>query len=143
MIRDYTSDDNNQLVRIWKAANAVAHPFLPADFVQAEEANVRNIYPQFAEIHIIESNMTMRGFIAMLDDEIGGLFLDPVLHGQGLGRAMVDHVVAQKGPLRVQVFEKNTIGRRFYDRYGFSFTGRSVHDATGQVILHLAMPQAT
>tara|TARA_R110002074_G_scaffold4288_4_gene21360 strand:+ start:15 stop:446 length:432 start_codon:yes stop_codon:yes gene_type:complete len=142
MIREYTPKDNGALVRIWKDANAVAHPFLPAAFVAAEEANVRDIYPQFAQIQAIEPNGVMQGFIAMLGDEIGGLFVDPAHHGQGLGRAMVDHVVAQKGPLQVQVFEQNAIGRRFYERYGFTFQARSIHDATGQVVLRLTMPKS-
>lgn len=142
MIRDYTSNDIETLVRIWKDANALAHPFLPAAFVSAEEANVRDIYPQYAKILVIEAGGVMQGFIAMLDDEIGGLFLAPAHHGQGLGRAMVDHVVTQQGPLKVQVFEKNAIGRRFYKRYGFAYQDRSIHDVTGEVVLHLALPNS-
>ena len=103
---------------------------------------MRDIYPQFAQIQVIEPNGVMQGFIAMLGDEIGGLFVDPAHHGQGLGRAMVDHVVAQKGLLQVQVFEQNAIGRRFYERYGFTFQARSIHDATGQVVLRLTMPKS-
>ncbi len=142
MIRQYTSHDNTALVRVWKAANALAHPFLPDAFVTAEEANVRDIYPQYAQIHVIEADGAVQGFIAMLGDEIGGLFLNPAYHGQGLGRVMVDHIVAQQGPLKVQVFEQNTIGRRFYDRCGFAYQECSIHEATGEVLLHLEMPKS-
>ncbi|WP_372840500.1 hypothetical protein [Phaeovulum sp.] len=43
------------------------------------------------------------------------MFLDPAHHGKGSGRAMVDHITSAKGPLRVEVFAQNTIGRPFYE----------------------------
>ena len=79
-----------------------------------------------------------RSFIALIEDEIGGLFLSPFFHGKGLGKAMVDHAVTLKGSLRVEVFERNTIGRHFYDRYGFIETGRYRHEASGELTLKMA-----
>ena len=63
-----------------------------------------------------------------LGNEIGGLFLDPSRHGKGYGTALVDHAVALKGPLTVEVFRDNAIGRRFYEGYGFEFVADEPHD---------------
>ena len=77
------------------------------------------------------------GFIAMAGNEIGGLFLDPAFHGCGLGRAMVDKAVEQRGTLTVEVFKENTIGRAFYERYGFQFVEEFAHEASGQQVIRM------
>jgi len=98
---------------------------------------MRNIYLAFAETWVIEIDGVVVGFIALIEDEIGGLFLDPDFHGQGLGRALVDKAVIQKGPLKVEVFKENIIGRRFYDAYGFRETEEFIHEASGQTTLRM------
>jgi len=99
-----------------------------------------NIYLPNAETWVLENDGTPVGFIAMIGTEIGGLFLDPSEQGKGLGRQMVDHVVAIKGPLTVEVFKDNKIGLPFYERYGFVVTGEGVFDASGDETFKMAMP---
>lgn len=141
MIREYKIEDADHLVAIWRAASKVAHPFLTAAFVDQEEQNLRNIYLLHAQTWVLEENGQPIGFIAMIEDEIGGLFLDPDFHGKGHGKAMVDHVAGlKKAALHLEVFENNSIGRRFYDRYGFTETGRYTHKASGELTLKLSIP---
>jgi len=140
MIRTYHPDDTEALVAIWQAASALAHPFLDEAFTAREAVNLRTQHLPNAETWVLEIGGRPAGFIALVGDEIGGLFLDPSLHGRGLGRAMVDHVVGIKGPLCVEVFGRNVIGRRFYTRYGFIETGSYLHEASGETMLRLAMP---
>ena len=139
-LREYRTDDTDGLVSIWRAASSLAHPFLADTFVELEAENLRSVYLPNVETWVIEHGGNPVGFIALVDDEIGGLFLDPASHGRGLGKALVDHAVALKGPLRVEVFAKNAVGRRFYDRYGFVETDRYRHDASGETTLRMAIP---
>lgn len=138
MIREYIKSDVDAVVAAWRAANELAHPFLSKDFLDKEEGNVRNVYPKFAKIWVQEIDGKVVGFIAMIDNEIGGLFLDPKNHRKGLGREMVDFVQAQKGALTVEVFRDNKIGRAFYDRYGFKKTGENLHEDSGQMTIKMA-----
>lgn len=141
MIRQYQpEDDDDAIIAIWQSANAMAHPFLDEAFVAQVVKDMRTLYLPNAETWVLEKQGKLVGFIALIGDEIAGLFLEPAVHGQGLGRALVDHAVDLKGPLRVEVFEKNTNGRRFYDRYGFTETDRYIHEMTGQITLKLALP---
>ena len=139
MIREYQSEDADAVVSIWREATALAHPFLKPEFVAQETDNLRNIYLKFADTSVMEQNGTVVGFIALIEDEIGGLFLQPSFHGRGLGRTLVDHAVALKGPLRVEVFAQNAIGRRFYQKYGFADCGEYLHENSGEQTLKLAM----
>ena len=138
MIRDFKTNDTDAVVAVWRAATAVAHPFFASDFIESEAENLRNIYLTHAQTRVMIWEGQVEGFIAMIGSEIGGLFLDPKLHGRGLGRALVDDAVQQFGSLDVEVFERNTVGRRFYDRYGFRQIGLSNHEATGETVLRLA-----
>ncbi|PSL19582.1 GNAT family N-acetyltransferase [Shimia abyssi] len=142
MIREYTHNDTNALIAIWEKANALAHPFLARDFVAFVKDAMRNMYLPNAETWVLEENGSPIGFIAMIGNEIGGLFLDPAHHGQGHGRAMVDYVVELKGPLRVEVFEDNKVGRPFYERYGFEFVEDYLHEQSGAVNVKMSMPGA-
>ncbi len=139
MIREYREDDTDALVAIWRSASVIAHPFLSPQFVEQEASNLRKIYLPHAQTWVTEYNNKPVGFIAMIDNEIGGLFLDPDYHGRKLGKNMVDYAVEKKGHLHVEVFEKNAVGRRFYDRYGFVETGRYLHEASQEMTLKLAM----
>ena len=140
MIRDFESKDTEAVVNVWRAATQVAHPFFANNFLEGEADNLRNIYLAHAATRVTEIDGRVVGFLAMIGHEIGGLFLDPDLHGQGLGRALVDDVAEVHGTLEVEVFERNAVGRRFYDSYGFRPVGSSTHAGTGETVLRLACP---
>lgn len=142
MIREYRADDTDALVAIWERANALAHPFLPASFVARLAEEIRDSHLQNAETWVLDLDGRPGGFIALIGDEIGGLFLDPALIGRGHGKALVDHAVALKGPLRVEVFRENDVARPFYERYGFALEEEYLHEPSGAVMCRMAMPSA-
>jgi putative acetyltransferase len=140
MIRKYKTEDTEALISIWDNAEALAHPFLASKVRDQVRRDMLNLYLPNAETWVLEDDGVPVGFIAMIDKEIGGLFLDPSQQGKGLGRAMVDHVVAIKGPLTVEVFKDNKIGLPFYERYGFAVTGEGMFEASGDETFKMSMP---
>jgi putative acetyltransferase len=139
-IRRYRYDDLDSVLHIWRAANAVAHPFLGEDFLRAEHDNVRDIYLPAAETWVAEAEGHVVGFISLLGHQVGGLFLAPAWHGRRIGKALMDTAVAERGTLELDVFAANVIGRRFYDRYGFVDADDYIHTPTGQRVLRLTLP---
>ena len=142
MIREYNTDDTDALITIWDKAEPLAHPFLSDEVRDQVRRDTVNFYLPNAETWVLENDSAPVGFIAMIGTEIGGLFLDPSEQGKGLGRHMVDHIVAIKGPLTVEVFKDNKIGLPFYRRYGFVVTGEGVFDASGDETFKMAMPDS-
>lgn len=137
MIREFQDEDTESIISVWRSASAVAHPFLSDSFMDQGEQDIRNIYLKFAETSVTVVNNKVVGFIAMAEDEIGGLFLNPDFQGQGLGRDMVDLVRESNSSLKVEVFEKNAIGRRFYAAYGFQGTETYLHEPSGEIVIKL------
>ncbi len=90
-----------------------------------------------ADTTIHEADGRVAGFLALIGNEVGAVFVDPDLQGRGIGRALMDHARERRPFLELTVFEANTIGRRFYDAYGFEFVSRQVHDETAQPELRL------
>ena len=79
------------------------------------------------------------GFIALIGNEVGAIFVDPDHQSMGVGRALMNHARESRPFLELNVFEANAIGRRFYDTYGFEFVDRHIHEASGETELRLRL----
>jgi putative acetyltransferase len=142
MIREYRSDDCDAVLEVWAAASAVAHPFLTAAFLATERHNIANLYLLVAETWVWEASGRVAGFIALVGNEVGGLFVHPALHRRGIGRALMDHARGLYGELEVEVFKDNALGRAFYKEYGFVELREAVHEDTGFTVMRLRLPPA-
>lgn len=49
----------------------------------------------------------------------------------------MDKAQSLHGDLEVEVFKENSIGRKFYARYGFEYLEEKLHEPTGQQVLRL------
>lgn len=119
MIRPYVASDKDAVLSIWRAASARAHPFLSPDLTDQAEAMIRDVFLDIAETWIAAECGRPAGFAALLGDEVGGLFVHPACQGRGHGRALLDHALARRCRLELDVFAANRAARHFYLRYGF------------------------
>lgn len=136
-IRQYTDADLDGVLSCWENASKVAHSFLPDEFLDEERYNIPNVFLPHADTWVADINDTVAGFIALLGNEVGAIFVEPEYHGTGVGKALMDKAQEIHGDLEVEVFEKNAIGRRFYSRYGFKSLSQKIHEATGNKVLRL------
>ncbi|MGE8105028.1 GNAT family N-acetyltransferase [Allorhizobium sp. NPDC080224] len=130
-IRAFLPEDSTRLVAIWRAASEKGHPFLAREQLDAQATLVADHYLPLAETHVALRNGEIVGFISLLDQTIGGLFVDPSHHGTGIGRHLVDHASRLRPRLELEVYTLNESARRFYDRLGFIETGRRPTDDSG------------
>ena len=139
LIRKYAPDDLDDVLAAWESASRIAHPFLTDEFQKQERHNIPNVYMPVAETWVIEQDGQVIGFVALIGNEVGGLFVKTDFHGTGAGRALMDKAVELRGDLEVEVFKANKIGRKFYDKYGFELLKESIHESTGNEILKLRL----
>ncbi len=118
-IRPYIPSDLNELILSWETANQLAHPFLKKAFVDNVRNDIPNLYLPNADTWVAVVNEHVIGFIALIGNEVGAIFVNPTHHGQGVGKLLMDKAVSVHGELELDVFKNNHIGREFYKRYGF------------------------
>lgn len=137
LIRQYQANDLIQLMAAWESANSLAHPFLTSDFVAQVRKDIPSLYLPNADTWVVEVDTDVVGFIALIDNEVGAIFLQPSYHGKQLGKLMMDKAQELHGALELEVFKKNTIGRAFYKKYGFESHQETIHQPSGEVVLRL------
>jgi len=139
MIREYESADLEEILNTWEAASAIAHPFLSEEFVEQERQNIPNIYIPLAETWVWEADGRVVGFIALIGNEVGAIFVEPEFQGAGIGRALMDLARDRRGELEVEVFTANAQGRAFYAKYGFELMHEKIHEPSGFEVMRLRL----
>jgi len=137
MIRKYTEKEIPKLLEIWEAAALIAHPFLSTEFHEMVKKAMRDMYLPNSDTWVFEESGNIIGFIAMLNNEIGGLFVDPNQQAKGIGTSLVNHMNQFHDTLEVEVFEENKIGKPFYEKHGFKVIKEYIMEETNQKVLRM------
>ena len=137
IIRHYRKTDLEAVLNSWEVATRLAHEFMTDDFIAQERINVAEIYLPNTDTWVADIGGEVKGFIALMGNEVGAIFLQPDCHSKGVGKALMDKAQYLHGDLEVEVFKENAIGRDFYSRYGFKFLEEKLHEPTGQQVLRL------
>ena len=137
MIRKHTHDDLERILDVWYASSHLAHPFLKPDFVEKVKSDMRNLYLPGSDTWVYETRDGIIGFISMMGNEIGGLFIEPGSIGSGIGTQLLNFIGEMYPALEVEVFEQNSIGRAFYAKHNFRLLKEFTHPETGEVLFRL------
>jgi putative acetyltransferase len=140
LIRQYKESDLEAVLSSWEGATRLAHPFMTDEFLVQERKNTAEIYLPNTDTWVVEIDKEVVGFMALMGNEVGAIFLQPEHHGKGAGKALMDKARELHGELEVEVFSANSIGREFYSKYGFEFLEEKPHEPTGQQVLRLRYP---
>lgn len=138
-IRAYEASDLHTLSAIWFDASLLAHAFLGEARLREQRALIEAVYLPKAETWVACRAGEPVGFIGLLDGSIGGLFVAPAMHGHGIGRALVEHALALKGALDLEVYADNLDARAFYARLGFDEISRRDGDDEGLPFVNILM----
>ena len=87
---------------------------------------------------LVYDDGVVKGFLHVGGDEVRRLFVEPVLHGQGIGAALLEYAIREKHVTRLWALEKNTRAIAFYHRYGFLPNGeRRLEEDTEEYLIRL------
>jgi putative acetyltransferase len=140
-IRRYTTADLSAVVSVWEAATHQVHPFMSDEYLKHEKYQISEVFLPNSLSWVVVYDGAIRGFISMLGSEIGGLFVAPEYQRTGLGCVLLNKVKELHGIIEVKVFEKNVVGRRFYENEGFQFFERVYHELTSENMLSMRLKQ--
>lgn len=128
-----------RLVDVWEAAVRATHDFLGEPDIVRFRASMPDVLGRARLACVRGDDGRVLGFVGTSDGNIDMLFVDPVAHGLGIGRALVEHAARAEGATTVDVNEQNPRALGFYLRVGFVVERRSERDSMGNPfpILHL------
>ncbi len=131
------------MVRIWRDAVDATHGFLASRDRIALDDLVAGFLPTAPAWLAVDEDDRPLGFMLIEDGHMAALFVDPIVHGRGVGAALVRHGLALHPAMTTDVNEQNDAAVGFYERMGFCRTGRSETDGQGKPypLIHLAYGQ--
>ncbi|HBS57513.1 MAG TPA: acetyltransferase [Stenotrophomonas sp.] len=138
-LRPSRASDGDAVVDLWRRAVDATHDFLSAEDRRAIDAEVAGFLPQAPLLLAVDAEDRPQGFMLLDGSHMEALFIDPAVHGQGIGRQLVEHALAQHSTLTTDVNAQNAQALGFYLRMGFVETGRSGVDSQGRPypLIHL------
>jgi len=136
-IRQYEKIDLEAVLNSWEMATRLAHEFMTDEFIEQERKNATEIYIPDADTWVVEINNEVKGFIALIGNQVCGIFLQPEYHGKGVGRSLMDKAQDLHGDLEIEIFKENSIGHKFLSKYGFEYLEEKLHKPTGQQVFRL------
>ncbi|HWJ69441.1 MAG TPA: acetyltransferase [Sphingobium sp.] len=139
-IRLSRPDEGERIIDIWRRAVDATHHFLSREDRIAIDREVSDFLPQASLWLAVDPDDRPLAFMLIDEGHMEALFVDPACHGQGIGTALVRHGLTLHASMTTDANEQNDQAIRFYERMGFSRTGRSPQDGQGRPypLIHLA-----
>lgn len=123
--------DIKRLSTIWFEASLKAHPFIGVPRLVEQRRLVEEEYLPKAETWVASLDGEAVGFISLLDNFIGGIFVAPEWQGIGVGRKLIAYALERNGELSLEVYIANRRAVRFYASLGFREVSRRDVDNFG------------
>nr|WP_299173263.1 GNAT family N-acetyltransferase [uncultured Allomuricauda sp.] len=137
MIRPYQDIDLESVMTIWYNAQEVGHPFLSQKFIEKVKKMMKDKLLPNSKTWVYTNNNQVYGFVSMIGNEIGGLFVDPNMQSKGIGSHLLTHMLRFNEVLEVEVFDQNSIGKSFYQKHGFKILTTYIHKETNEKVLRM------
>lgn len=131
VIRAYEAADLEKLSTIWFEASLLAHAFIGEASLREQRVLIETVYLPSADTWVVTRDDEPAGFISLVEDFVGGLFVSPRHQGSGIGRRLIQHAAQLKGQLRLEVYTANTQALAFYEALGFEELSRRPDDDQG------------
>lgn len=132
VIRPYDgAADTRKLSQIWLDASEKAHFFLGRPRLLEQRRLIEEKYLPGAETWVACQGGEPVGFISLVDDFVGWIFVAPDRQGLGIGRRLIAHALDRKGALSLEVYTRNAQALRFYGSLGFREISRRPTDDAG------------
>lgn len=138
-IRKYQAEDLEKVLEVWYDSSVKAHSFIPEEFWAAQKNDLREKYLPQAQSWVAVEKGEVVGFISLLGDYIGGLFIAPIYQGKGFGKKLVAKALETRNVLEVGVYKKNVAATNFYKACGFEYVNEERQPETGEIVLNMLL----
>jgi putative acetyltransferase len=128
----FQSDHKTALIDVWEASVRATHHFLSEDDISFYRALLEEFELEKLPIYCAWDNEVLVGFGAVVHHSLEMLFLHPNYIGKGYGTDFFNFLNQIERIEKVEVNEENPKALQFYEKCGFTITGRRALDDHGQ-----------
>lgn len=127
MIRAFVEADLESTSKVWLRSGQDEYHYLP-QFQKLDEVTALDVFNRIirdsCQIWVHETDTEVRGFIAMDNDLIDRLYVDPAYQGSGIGSMFIKYAkkLCPDG-LVLKTHQQNKRARAFYEKRGFRSVG--------------------
>ncbi|MCY9871029.1 N-acetyltransferase [Vibrio barjaei] len=138
MIREFTEEDLDCVLKIWLSASVEAHDFVEPLFWHQRVDEMRNKYLPNSDTFVYERAGRVLGFYSLVNTNLAALFVDPQAQGDGIGMRLITDAKEKSQALSLSVYKHNCRAIGFYHRCGFSIVDESLDPHTGHIQLTMS-----
>jgi GNAT superfamily N-acetyltransferase len=124
-------DEGRAVADVWLRSRAASTPAIAAPVHTEDEVRAYfcDVVLPTEEVWVAAKGGAVIALLALEDEWIDQLYVDPDFVGDGLGSSLIAVAKAERpGGLKLWTFAANTGARRFYERHGFVATGATNGD---------------
>jgi GNAT superfamily N-acetyltransferase len=106
---------------VWLRSRAASIPAIPPPVHTADEVreHFATVVLPHREVWLAVVNGTVAGLLALDDEWVDHLYIDPPVFGRGVGSQLIAVAKQRRPRLKLWAFQSNVGARRFYERHGF------------------------
>ena len=119
MIRVYKDSDIDDVLNIWYEVARSSYRFLPVETIDLIKKDIRYKYIERADTWVAIYDGCIVGFISVIENIVGGLFVLPSYQNMGIGKKLITHVKELRGSISLDVLKENSKVLKFYEKCGF------------------------
>lgn len=138
MIREFSEEDLDSVLKIWLSASVEAHDFVEPLFWHQRVDDMRNKYLPNSDTFVYERAGRVLGFYSLVNSNLAALFVDPQAQGDGIGMRLITDAREKSQALSLSVYKHNCRAIGFYHRCGFSIVDESFDPHTGHIQLTMS-----
>ncbi|GAB6179188.1 N-acetyltransferase [Desulfotomaculum defluvii] len=139
MLREYKNTDDQEIIQIWYDASILAHDFISPSFWASERKNIKDKYLPMAETYVKLLDGKIVGFISLINNYIGALFVAPEHQGKGIGSELITKAKTIRNELEVEVYKDNLKAHNFYQKCGFININERIQPETGCLSITMSL----
>lgn len=123
-IRDFREDDLGVVAEIYALSKLDELRYEEEDFeILPLERDVKRFQEFMASQKIVYDCGGIRGYGAVFGNEIRALFVHPQSRGRGIGKCLLEYLIAKAGTYaKLYVAKNNTPAKALYRNFGFAVT---------------------
>lgn len=128
-----SEDTIMELCQIWKRAVEKTHHFLSVKEIDELAQTLPEALRRIPHLLVVkDESHTIVAFVGIRERDIDLLFVDPIYHKRGIGRACIEYAIEQYQVDSLCVNEQNPQAKAFYEHLGFQVIRRSNQDEQGR-----------